>query len=134
MMAFEVDPVQYYLIEAEIHDILQPQLPTRSTCTSASGSVSSEEEQKRRRMISNRESAKRSRQRKKRRLQELTDQLKQLRMENVELKTRLTSVVNHRNYVLTQNCQLQSESLLLQSKLSALCQLLVCSRTFSCMN
>ncbi|KAI3751844.1 hypothetical protein L2E82_22935 [Cichorium intybus] len=128
MMSCELDPVQYHLIEAEIRELLQPQQPSNSNSTSASGSVCTEEERKHRRMISNRESARRSRQRKKRLLEELTDQLNRLRMENRELKTRLTSLVNHRNFVLTQNHHLRSECLLLQSKLYCLRQLLDSSR------
>lgn len=123
MMSFDLDPVQYHLIEAEIREILSFKPEQQSISTSASGC--SEEERKHKRMISNRESARRSRQRRKRRLEELNDQVNRLRNENRELKNGLTSLTNQCHFVLKENNQLRSECIYLQTKLSGLCKLLV---------
>nr|BCT36643.1 hypothetical protein [Nicotiana tabacum] len=133
-MMFE-EPVHYHLpvledvlSPSDIHEILSflhTELPVQSTSGSeTTRSVFSLEERKRRRKVSNRESARRSRFRKKKHLDNLTDQVDQLKVENRELKNRL--------YVATHQCQaaqsetdrLILESFVLQQKLASLCQIL----------
>lgn len=124
-MSYELDPVHYYLIEAEIQEILALQPEPPSISTSASGSVYPQQERKLKRMLSNRESARRSRLKKKRHLDELTEQANQLKVENRQLKRRLTSLISHCHSFIAENNQLRSESIHLQLMLSGLCQLLV---------
>ncbi|KAI3689092.1 hypothetical protein L2E82_47040 [Cichorium intybus] len=122
MMSCELDPVEYQLTTTEIHEIISLIRPDfNSNSNSGSGSNESRDTRK----ISNRESARRSRQRKKRHMEELTDQLNQLRFQNRDLKNRLTWLVNQCRTVLMENHQLGYECIHLQSKLSGLCQLLV---------
>lgn len=80
--------------------------------------VYSAQERKIRRMQSNRESARRSRWRKKRHLENLTNQLNRLRIENRELKNRLTSTVHHHLLLSVENECLISESMTLMARLS----------------
>ncbi|XWS21312.1 hypothetical protein CRYUN_Cryun30bG0045000 [Craigia yunnanensis] len=68
-------------------------------------------------MISNRESARRSRWRKKRHLENLTDEVNQLNIENQQLKNRLSLVINQCHVVWRENEQLRSESIALWAKL-----------------
>ncbi|XVF64220.1 hypothetical protein PTKIN_Ptkin09bG0150900 [Pterospermum kingtungense] len=79
--------------------------------------VYSKEERKQRRMISNRESARRSRWRKKRHLENLTDEVNRLNIENQQLKNPLSLVINQCHVVWLENEQLRSESLALRAKL-----------------
>ncbi|CAL9002091.1 unnamed protein product [Prunus brigantina] len=87
--------------------------------------VSVVDERKRRRMISNRESARRSRMRKQKHLENLRNQVNRLRVENRELKNRLSYVLYHFQRVRTDNDRLQSEHVLLRQKLSDIRQILV---------
>ncbi|XAR48439.1 hypothetical protein NMG60_11031261 [Bertholletia excelsa] len=87
--------------------------------------ICSAEERKRRRMISNRESARRSRWKKKRRLEELTDQVNRLRLENRELKNRLCLVSHQCQVVSCETDWLLMESQKLQDRLAGLCQILI---------
>ncbi|XVF36453.1 hypothetical protein REPUB_Repub19eG0059900 [Reevesia pubescens] len=79
--------------------------------------VYSPDERKQRRMISNRESARRSRLRKKMHLEEITDQVNRLNIENQQLKNRLSLVINQCHVVWRENEQLRSESVALWAKL-----------------
>ncbi|KAL4309704.1 hypothetical protein GQ457_01G010750 [Hibiscus cannabinus] len=86
----------------------------------SSRAVYSPDERKQRRKVSNRESAKRSRWRKKRHLENLTDQVNQLNVENRQLKNRLSLVINQYHVVWLENERLRSESEALWAKLSDL--------------
>ncbi|XP_044512064.1 basic leucine zipper 4-like [Mangifera indica] len=81
------------------------------------------DEKKRRRMISNRESARRSRWRKKRHLENLTEELNQLKVQNRELKTKLSWALSKSQLVWRENEQLTSEFVALWGKLSQLNQI-----------
>ncbi|XP_038886081.1 basic leucine zipper 4 [Benincasa hispida] len=83
-----------------------------------------DDERKLRRMISNRESARRSRWRKKRHLEDLTNEVNRLMVQNRELKDRLGRVLNHRHMVLRENDWLWMESVGLRARLSDLCRIL----------
>ncbi|MCL7045642.1 hypothetical protein MKW94_006361 [Papaver nudicaule] len=84
-----------------------------------------DDERKKRRMISNRESARRSRMRKERHLQDLRNQMNQMKMENRELASRL-AVINHSNNVLRRdNDRLRYESSFLRRRLSDIRQILI---------
>ncbi|XP_039055338.1 basic leucine zipper 4-like [Hibiscus syriacus] len=84
---------------------------------SSSRVVYSPDERKQRRKISNRESARRSRLRKKRHLENLTDQVNRLNVENRQLKNRLSLVINQYHVVWVENEVLRSESEALWAKL-----------------
>ncbi|PON65552.1 Basic-leucine zipper transcription factor [Parasponia andersonii] len=86
--------------------------------------IYSVDERKRRRMLSNRESARRSRWRKKRHLEDLTDQVNRLKVENRDLKNRLGLVAQQCHIAWRENDRLSSEFLALQSRLSDLCRVL----------
>lgn len=132
------NPVQYQpgpvledtLTPAEIHElfsILQSEQPPSTGPTSSSEtnrSVYSVEERKRRRMISNRESARRSRLRKKSHLENLTSELKRLRVENRNLKNLLSVLTHDCHLVQRDSNRLLSESIYLQHKLTGLNQIL----------
>ncbi|XVE95055.1 hypothetical protein REPUB_Repub02eG0063600 [Reevesia pubescens] len=79
--------------------------------------VYSPNERKKRRKISNRESARRSRWRKKRHVENLTDQVNRLNIENQQLKNRLSLVINQCHVAWRENEQLRSESIALSAKL-----------------
>ncbi|GMI91072.1 basic leucine-zipper 4 [Hibiscus trionum] len=79
--------------------------------------VYSVDERKKRRMISNRESARRSRWRKRMHLENITDEVNRLSVENQQLKNRLSSVMNQYHIVWRENEQLRSESVALWAKL-----------------
>ncbi|XP_034691578.1 basic leucine zipper 4-like [Vitis riparia] len=105
--------------------------PNRKPLHSNSGSDgpnredSAAEERKRRRMISNRESARRSRMRKQKHIENLRNQLNQLRIQNRELTNRLRSFTYHSHLVDSDNVQLRSEAIILRRKLSEFRQILV---------
>ncbi|KAF4357427.1 hypothetical protein CsatB_007818 [Cannabis sativa] len=107
----------------ELWSLLQP--GTNSGSEGSSRAVYSVDERKLRRMISNRESARRSRWRKKRHLEELTEQVNQLKAENRDLKNRLGHMAQQCHVAWTENDRLSSEFLALQSRLSDLCRILV---------
>ncbi|KAK3231195.1 hypothetical protein Dsin_003076 [Dipteronia sinensis] len=88
------------------------------------GVVYSVDEKKKRRMLSNRESARRSRWRKKRHLENVTEQVKQLKVENRELKNQNSFILNKCHLVWTENERLMSEYVALCARLSHLCQIL----------
>lgn len=86
--------------------------------------VYSVDERKRRRMQSNRESARRSRWRKKRHLENITNQLNRLRLENRELKKRLGLTLHQHLLYSLENARLRSESVTLVRRLSDLYRVL----------
>ncbi|KAL3514366.1 hypothetical protein ACH5RR_027083 [Cinchona calisaya] len=107
-------------------EITQNGLPSNSTSGSeTTRSVYSVEERKRRRMISNRESAKRSRWRKKKQVEDLTNQMNQLKLENRELKNRLCLVTDQCHALQRDSTWLMAQSINLQQKLAGLNQILV---------
>lgn len=115
---FEADEVE------ELLSLLRPS--SNNSGSEGSGrAVYSVDERKRRRMISNRESARRSRWRKKRHLENLTDQVNRLKVENRDLKNRLGLLVQQCHVAWRENDRLSSEFLALQSRLSDLCSILV---------
>ncbi|GFY85967.1 hypothetical protein Acr_04g0007050 [Actinidia rufa] len=127
---FSEEPVQFSFTPSEIHQLLscfQSGLPVHSPSgseTCPGRTVCSVEERKKRRMISNRESARRSRWRKKRHLENLTSHVNRLSLENQELKNRLC-LASHQCIVAERETnRLMTESLLLQQRLSGLCQIL----------
>ncbi|MBA0808223.1 hypothetical protein Gohar_023980, partial [Gossypium harknessii] len=79
--------------------------------------VYSPDERKKRRMKSNRESARRSRWRKRMHLENITDEVNRLSVENQQLKNRLSAVINQYHIVWRENEQLRSESEALWAKL-----------------
>ncbi|XVE70221.1 hypothetical protein DITRI_Ditri10aG0055400 [Diplodiscus trichospermus] len=83
----------------------------------SSRAVYTKDERKQRRMISNRESARRSRWRKKRQLENLTEEVNRLNIENQQLKNRLSLAINQCHVVWRENEQLRSESIALWAKL-----------------
>ncbi|OAY35632.1 basic leucine zipper 4 [Manihot esculenta] len=87
--------------------------------------ISVVDERKRRRMISNRESARRSRIRKQKHLENLRNQVNQLRVENRALMNRLHSVLYHYQSVQRENDQLRSEYSVLRQNLSNIRQILM---------
>ncbi|XP_022131583.1 basic leucine zipper 4 [Momordica charantia] len=91
---------------------------TTATCST------NDDERKLRRMISNRESARRSRWRKKRHLEDLSNEVNRLVIENQDLKDRLGRVLNRRQVVTRENDWLWMESLGLRARLSDLCRIL----------
>ncbi|KAL3505042.1 hypothetical protein ACH5RR_034883 [Cinchona calisaya] len=101
-------------------------LPSNSTSGSeTTRSVYSTEESKSRRMISNRESAKRSRWRKKKQLEDMTNQLNQLILDNIGLKNQLCLVTQNYQAVQRDSTRLLAEYIDLQQKLAGLQQVLV---------
>lgn len=110
-------------LEELMTSFLQP--GSNSGSEGSSRAVYSVDERKLRRMISNRESARRSRWRKKRHLENLTDQVNRLKVQNRELKNRLGLVAQQCHVAWRENDRLSSEFLALQSRLSDLCQILV---------
>ncbi|XP_021285085.1 basic leucine zipper 4 [Herrania umbratica] len=83
----------------------------------SSRAIYSADERKQRRMISNRESARRSRWRKKRHLENVTEEVNRLNIENQQLKNRLSVAINQCYVVWRENEQLRSESVALWAKL-----------------
>ncbi|KAJ6871999.1 hypothetical protein NC651_031176 [Populus alba x Populus x berolinensis] len=71
-------------------------------------------------MVSNRESARRSRWRKKKHLEDLTQQLNRLKIQNRELQNRLGSIINQSHVLWRENGRLMSESVALKARLSDL--------------
>ncbi|GAB4846858.1 hypothetical protein Ancab_025866 [Ancistrocladus abbreviatus] len=101
-----------------------PDEPKRNSVGLGSGTckrrrmVSILEERKRRRMESNRESARRSRMRKRKHLENLRNQVNRLKLENRECMNRLGFVIHHFLVLQRYNDQLYSESVVLQSRLA----------------
>ncbi|OIV97675.1 hypothetical protein TanjilG_12433 [Lupinus angustifolius] len=116
------------LSESEIHDLFslinQWEEDPSSVSHGSNRAVYSTEERKMRRMHSNRESARRSRCRKKRHLENITREANRLRIQNRELKNRLSSTMHHHLFLSLQNEKLKSESIDLMSKLLDLYQIL----------
>ncbi|XWS09025.1 hypothetical protein CRYUN_Cryun40dG0050500 [Craigia yunnanensis] len=83
------------------------------------------DERKRRSMISKRDSARRSRMRKRNHLENLRNEVNQLRIENQELNNRLRSVSQQYHRVRIDNDLLHSEYSMLQQELSDMRQILV---------
>lgn len=107
----------------ELLSLFEFESPTVIPNSGSEGSnqaVDSTDEKKRKRMLSNRESARRSRSRKKRHLEDLTEQLKRLKIENQELKNQLGLVLNQCHILWRENDRLLSESAALQARLSGL--------------
>lgn len=131
-MSFQTkEPVlETMLSESEIQYLIslinQPGDPT-SPSSGSQGSnrtVYSSEEKKLRRMKSNREAAQRSRCRKKKHLENITNRLNRLRIENQELKNQLSFTMNQHLLLSLENDQLISESIALLATLSDLCAIL----------
>lgn len=129
------DPVHYHLpvledilSPSDIHEILsllQNELPVQSTSGSETNrSVFSFEEKKRRRKKSNRESARRSRLRKKMHLDNMTEQVNRLKVENRQLKNRLCIATHHCQAAQSETDRLRLEKIVLQQQLAGLCQIL----------
>lgn len=129
------DPVHYHLpvledilSPSDIHEILsllQNELPVQSTSGSETNrSVFSFEEKKRRRKKSNRESARRSRLRKKMHLDNMTEQVNRLKVENRQLKNRLCIATHHCQAAQSETNRLILEKIVLQQRLAGLCQIL----------
>ncbi|OMO50946.1 hypothetical protein CCACVL1_30127 [Corchorus capsularis] len=96
----------------------EPASPNNSAGSDGSSrAIYTADERKQRRMISNRESARRSRWRKKRHMENLTDEVNRLNIENQQLKNRLSLVMNQCHVVWRENQQLRSESEALWGKL-----------------
>ncbi|GAA0169302.1 hypothetical protein LIER_23820 [Lithospermum erythrorhizon] len=114
--AFSPDEIQ------ELLSIIQTDFPVQSTSGSSetNRSVYSFEERKRRRMISNRESARRSRWRKKRQLEDLTNEANRLKVQNRELKNRLSLISYEYFMVQRDSSRLFAESIELKQKLAGL--------------
>ncbi|KAF9668453.1 hypothetical protein SADUNF_Sadunf14G0005200 [Salix dunnii] len=110
----------------ELPSLLQPPSPSQNSGSwGSSQAVYSADEKKRRRKESNRESARRSRWRKKKYLENLTQQLNRLKIENRELQNRLGSIINQSHALWRENDHLMSESMALKARLSGLRHLLV---------
>ncbi|KAK7283228.1 hypothetical protein RIF29_12618 [Crotalaria pallida] len=132
VVRFTCPPVlETMLTESEIHDIFSlinqwedPASPSSGSQGSSNHAVYSIEERKLRRMHSNRESARRSRCRKKRHLENITRESNRLRIENRELKNRLSLTMHHHLHLSLQNEKLRSESIALMAKLSDLYEIL----------
>lgn len=129
------DPVHYHLpvledilSPSDIHEILsllQNELPVQSTSGSETNrSVFSLEEKKWRRKKSNRESARRSRFRKKKHLDNMTEQVNRLKVENRQLKNRLCIATHHCQAAQSETNRLILEKIVLQQRLAGLCQIL----------
>ncbi|XP_022962504.1 basic leucine zipper 4-like isoform X1 [Cucurbita moschata] len=95
----------------------QGSIPTSAACST------NDDERKLRRMISNRESARRSRCRKKRHLEDLTNEVNRLMIQNRELKDQLGRILSRRHMVLRENDWLWMESVGLRVRLSDLCRI-----------
>ncbi|PIN21106.1 hypothetical protein CDL12_06207 [Handroanthus impetiginosus] len=109
----------------ELFSFLQSEPSFHSTSSSDTNrSVYSTEERKRRRMISNRESARRSRWRKKRHLEDLTNEVNRLKLQNRDLKNRLCLLTHDCHVVQRDSNRLLSESIYLRQKLAGLHQIL----------
>jgi len=105
----------------ELLSLLQSPSPTEISGSKGSNqAVYSIDERKRRRMVSNRESARRSRWRKKKHLEDLTQQLNRLKIQNRELQNRLGSIINQSHVLWRENGRLMSESVALKARLSDL--------------
>ncbi|KAJ6871899.1 basic leucine zipper 43 [Populus alba x Populus x berolinensis] len=105
----------------ELLSLLQSPSPTENSGSRGSNqAVYSIDERKRRRMVSNRESARRSRWRKKKHLEDLTQQLNRLKIQNRELQNRLGSIINQSHVLWRENGRLMSESVALKARLSDL--------------
>lgn len=129
------NPVHYQLpvledsiTPTEIHELfslLQSEPTIHSTSSSETNrSVYSIEERKRRRMVSNRESARRSRWRKKKHLEDITNEVNRLKLENRELKNLLCVLTHDCHLVQRDSNRLLTESICLQHKLTGLHQIL----------
>ncbi|XVF28857.1 hypothetical protein REPUB_Repub15cG0068300 [Reevesia pubescens] len=88
-------------------------------------SISIINENKRRRMISNRDAARRSRMRKQKHLENLRNEVKQLRIKNQELNNQLRSVSHHYHRAKMVNDRLRSEYSMLQQGLADMCRILL---------
>ncbi|KAL5777561.1 hypothetical protein ACOSP7_010487 [Xanthoceras sorbifolium] len=146
-MFFSEEEVQYQLpvLETgelnlttnEIEELLSMFQTGDSSVSPNSGSegsnraVYSVDERKKRRMLSNRESARRSRWRKKRHLENLTEEVNRLRVENRELKKQYSSILNNCHLVWRENELLTSEYVALWARLSNLSQFLSASTHYS---
>ncbi|GMI64916.1 hypothetical protein HRI_000160900 [Hibiscus trionum] len=95
----------------------EEQVSSNSSLEGLSRGIYSPDERKQRRKVSNRESAKQSRWRKKRHLENLTDQVYRLNIENRRLKHRLSLIINQYHVAWQENERLRSESDALRAKL-----------------
>ncbi|KAI3409038.1 Kinesin-like protein [Psidium guajava] len=107
----------------ELLSVLQSEDPVSPNNSGSEGSnrtLSSADDRKRRRMMSNRESARRSRWRKKKHLEDTTNELNRLGVENQELKSRLGFAASRFFTVQAENERLRSECASLSARLSDL--------------
>lgn len=123
--------LDYPILEAtEIEELLSLFQPGNSGSPNSGSEETSHrpiytvDERKYKRMVSNRESARRSRFRKKRHLENLTNQVNRLRLENRDIKNRLGLVAHQCHVALRENDRLRSESFALWARLSDLCRIL----------
>lgn len=122
---FECPVQETGLTTAEIQELLSL-LQEGNSASPNSGSedsnraVYSVDEKKLRRKKSNRESARRSRWRKKRQVEDLTNDVNWLKVQNRELKNRLGVVAQKCHVTWRENDRLTSESLALRARLSDL--------------
>ena len=118
------------LDETEIQKLLSlfqtdHQVASQSGSEDTNPAVCSTDERKRKRMISNRESARRSRWRKKKHLENLSNEVNRLLVQNREYKHRLGSVTHQCHLVGRDNERLTYEYLALRTKLYDLYRILV---------
>ncbi|KAE8726467.1 hypothetical protein F3Y22_tig00006753pilonHSYRG00039 [Hibiscus syriacus] len=107
--ALETDITQF-----DWSDFFSPSQSTGSL-NETNQSVPIIDERKRRRMISNRDSARRSRMRKRNQLEKLTNEVKQLQIQNQELYNRLKSVSDQNHCLRIDNDRVRFESSLRSS-------------------
>ncbi|XP_009361030.3 basic leucine zipper 4-like [Pyrus x bretschneideri] len=125
---FECPVQETELTTAEIQELLSLLQAGNSASPSSEGSnreVYTVDERKRRRTMSNRESARRSRWRKKKHLEDMTNEVERLKIENLEMKNRLGVVAQKCHVTWRENDRLTSESLALCARLSDLYRILI---------
>ncbi|KAL8030113.1 hypothetical protein ABFX02_14G267300 [Erythranthe guttata] len=105
----------------------QPSSNRSSSSCDTNRSIYTVEERKHRRMASNRESARRSRRRKKTHVENITNEVNRLKIENRELKNMLCVLSHDCHLVQSDSDRLLSESIYLQHKLAGLHQILAYS-------
>lgn len=127
---YEKDPVHgnYPVYETgfnELEEVLSRFQAGSSSNSDMNQPVHLIDEKKKRRMESNRESARRSRWRKKTHLENLTSELKRLKVQNQEFKNRFSMTLCANQLVRKENDRFNAESLVLCARLSNLSQILL---------
>ncbi|KAL7085341.1 hypothetical protein ACP275_14G276700 [Erythranthe tilingii] len=126
----EIHKLFSLVLESEQQQQQQQQQPSSNRSSSSSEtnrSIYTVEERKHRRMASNRESARRSRRRKKTHVENITNEVNRLKIENRELKNMLCVLSHDCHLVQSDSDRLLSESIYLQHKLAGLHQILAYS-------